>query len=97
MNYTEIFNKYRTKEGKLFYLLNRSVSFPEDKTLAIYDTKIITENTPWTILSYNIYDKIDFWWILCSINKSSLFYAKDGDIIYYIKPEYISLILNSLK
>jgi hypothetical protein len=97
MNYTEIFNKYRTKEGKLFYLLNRSVSFPEDKTLAIYDTKVITENTPWTILSYNIYDKIDFWWILCSINKSSLFYAKDGDIIYYIKPEYISLILNSLK
>lgn len=97
MNYTEIFNKYKTKEGKLFYLINKSIAFPEDKSLAIYDKKIVSDNTPWTVLSYDLYDKIDYWWILCSINKSSIFYAKDGDTVYYIKPEYLSLILTNLK
>lgn len=97
MKYTEIFRKYRTKEGQLFHLLNKRIDFPSDKTLDIYESMEVTANTPWTILSYKLYDTIDYWWVLTSINTSSIFYAKEGDIIYYIKPDYIETVINLIK
>ena len=96
MDYTKIFRTYRTKENIPFYLLNKRVEFPSDKSLYIYDSTLIDTNTPWTILSYKIYNTIDYWWVLCSINPSSIFYAEAGTYVYYIKPEYINLILSYL-
>ena len=97
MQYTEIFRKYKTKEGQLFYLLNKRIDFPTDKSLEIYDSLEAPSDIPWTILSYQLYDTIDYWWVLTSINKSSIFYAKTGDTIYYIKPDYIDEIINLIK
>ena len=96
MDYTKIFRLYNTKEGIPFLLLNKRVEFPSDKTLDIYSSILVDNNTPWTILSYKLYGTIDYWWILCSLNSSSIFYAKEGDYIYYIKPDYIEFILNSI-
>lgn len=95
-SYTSIFRQYNTKENIPFLLLNKRVIFPADKTLGIYDSVYIASDTPWTTLSYQLYNSIEYWWILCSINPSSIFYAKEGDTIYYIKPEYISTILENL-
>ena len=77
--------------------MNKRVEFPSDKSLYIYDSTLIDTNTPWTILSYKIYNTIDYWWVLCSINPSSIFYAEAGTYVYYIKPEYINLILSNIK
>lgn len=97
MKFSEIFNLYKTKENKEFYLYNKSINFPEDKSLDIYDTMTMGSDTPWTLLSYKIYNTIDYWWVLTSINKSSVFYAKEGDNIYFIKPVYIELLLQTIK
>lgn len=97
MHYNDIFRIYTTSEGIPFYLLNKSISFPLDRSLDIYGYKIITEDTPWTILSYKIYGTIDYWWILCSLNQSSIFFAKSDTDICYIKPEYITLILETIE
>ena len=95
-NYTSIFRQYKTEENIPFYLLNKRVVFPADKSLDIYDSIYVTSDTPWTILSYQLYDSIEYWWILCSINPSSIFYAKEGDTIHYIKRQYIRTILENL-
>lgn len=97
MKYTDIFRSYTTEEGQPFYLLNKRVDFPSDKTLDIYDSFEVTADTPWTILSYKLYNTIDYWWVLASINPSSIFYAKEGDTIYYINSDYIDTILNLIK
>lgn len=96
MNYSQIFRQYSTKENLPFLLLNKRVEFPSDKTLYIYDIKLVDSDTPWTILSYILYGTIEYWWILCSLNQSSIFYAKEGTYIYYIKPDYIDTIINSI-
>jgi hypothetical protein len=96
MDYTKIFRLYNTKENIPFFLLNKRVEFPSDKTLDIYNSTLISSNIPWTILSYKLYGSIDYWWILCSLNSSSIFYAKEGEYVYYIKPEYMDLIINSI-
>ena len=94
MDYTKIFRLYNTKENIPFFLLNKRVEFPSDKTLEIYDSMLISSNVAWTILSYRLYGTIDYWWILCSLNSSSIFYAKEGDYVYFIKPEYMEFIFN---
>ena len=95
-DYTQIFRQYKTKEGIPFNLLNKRIVFPEDKTLDIYESIYVTADTPWTILSYQLYDTIEYWWILCSINPSSVFYAKEGETVYFIKPEYLNTILENI-
>lgn len=76
-SYSSIFNLYQTKEGQDFLMLNRKIEFPSDMTLYIYDTKVINDNIAWTILSYQLYETIDYWWILAKLNSSSIFYAKE--------------------
>lgn len=89
----KIFNEYTTSEGVPFYLLSKSVFFPEDESLEIYEWVYVDEDTPWTILSYQLYDSISYWWVVSSLNKSSKFYARRGELIKIIKPNYLSKVL----
>lgn len=95
-SYTDIFNLYTTKDNKAFWMTNRRVEFPSDKTLYIYNVLTVTDDTPWTILSYKLYDTIKYWWVLCSLNNSNAFYAPEGQDITYIKKEYLEEILNMI-
>lgn len=97
MDYSTIFSKYYTLEGQSFNMINRSVHFPDDKTLKIYDKMFIASNVPWTILSWQLYGTIDHWWVLSSLNKSDIFYAPEGLEILIIKPQYIDNILDKIE
>lgn len=89
---SNIFNVYKTKEEIPFYLLSKSVSFPTDNE-DIYKYVYISENTPWTILSWQIYGTIDYWWVLCSLNKDAPFYAKKETNVKYIPYNTLEKIL----
>lgn len=91
---TLIFNQYLTQEGIPFYLINKSVHFPQDDSLEIYGFVTVDDDTPWTILSYKIYNTISYWWVLQSLNKDSIFYAKGGETIKIIKPSYIDEVMS---
>lgn len=93
MNYDRIFNIYTTSEGIPFYNLSKSVTFPQDDRLQIYDFVYADEDYAWTVASYKIYGKIDYWWVLSSLNKDMKFYAKRGRTIRIIKPSYIEQVL----
>ena len=95
--YNDLFNLYYSKEEIPFTLKNRSVAFPEDKTNPIYENKFISIDTPWTVLSHNIYGTIDYWWVLSSLNKSQIFYAEEGTEITIIKQQYIEDIVSTIK
>lgn len=97
MDYSEIFNAYTTTEGIYFTLKNRRIHFPADKTLPIYGKLYVGTNTAWTILSYNIYNTIDYWWLLCSLNDNKVFYAPANSEILYIKPAYLEEILDAIE
>lgn len=97
MDYSIIFSKYYTIEGQEFNLLNRSVHFPDDETLKIYDKMYIASNVPWTVLSWQLYNTIEHWWVLSALNKSQFFYAAEGSEILFIKPEYIDSIINKIE
>lgn len=95
-DYTKIFNVYTTAEGIDFFMTNKRIEFPSDKTLFIYDKMLMMDNTPWTILSYKLYDTIDYWWVLSALNTSQIFYANSGSEITYIKKEYLQDIVGAI-
>ena len=97
MDYSLIFSKYYTAEGQEFNLLNRSIHFPDDKTLKIYGKIYVYSNVAWTILAWQMYGSIEYWWVLAALNKSQIFYAEEGTEIYYIKPQYISSIISKIE
>lgn len=94
--YNHLFNLYFTRERIPFTLKNRSISFPQDKTNPIYETKAISINTPWTVLSHNLYGTINYWWVLSSLNKSQIFYAEEGSEITIISPDYIEDVIATI-
>lgn len=96
-SYKDIFNDYKTAEGIPFKLFNKRIVFPEDKSLNIYSAVNITTDTPWTILSYQIYGSIEYWWILCALNEHNMYYAREGSSVTYVKKEYLQAILNSIE
>lgn len=98
MNYHEIFNKYSQGDIR-FFLLNKSIIFPDDKTLDIYGRKYVQGDTAWTVLSYEIYGTIDYWWILCAVNNADdgIFYAPAGKYAYYIKKERLQEVFNTIR
>lgn len=95
--YNNLFSLYHTAEGIPFTLKNRSIAFPDDATNPIYQTKYISINTPWTVLSYNIYGTIDYWWLLSLLNNSQIFYAEEGSEIRIIDKEYIEDIIKTIE
>ena len=96
-NYTQIFNTYVTDEGQPFYMINRSIVFPDDDQLDIYDTYFNQDDTPWTVLSYILYGDISYWWVLSSLNKDMVFYAERGKEIRIIYPEKIKEVLSKIQ
>lgn len=96
MNYDSIFSQYTTVEGINFELLTRSIVFPTDTDLPCYGKMYVDSDTAWTIMSYKIYDSIEFWWLLSALNKKEIFYAPENTEILYIKKEYLSDILSSI-
>lgn len=96
MKYDDIFTYYISKENVPFYILNRKIEFPTDRSLEIYEKMYINTNIPWTTLSYKIYNSVEYWWVLSALNTKHIFYAAENSEIYYIKPEYLSDILNNI-
>lgn len=92
-NINSIFNQYHTTENVPFLLLSKSIAFP-DNNEDIYSYVYVSENIPWTIMSYKLYGTIQYWWVLSSLNPSSPFYAKKEYNVKYID---ISLLENMLK
>lgn len=92
-NIADIFNEYDTSEGISFKLLSKNVHFP-DTNPEIYSYVYTSENIPWTVLSFTLYDTIDYWWVLSSLNKNQPFYAKKGYTIKYIPKSILEKILS---
>lgn len=91
----DIFNEYETSEGIQFKLLSKNIHFPEDDQ-TLYEYMYVSENIPWTVLSYIIYGSINYWWVLTQLNMGYPFYAKKGTTVKYIPNNIIEEIMKHI-
>lgn len=95
--YNNLFYLYFTSEGIPFTLKNRSITFPEDTNNPIYEKMYVPINTPWTVLSYQLYKTVEYWWVLAALNKSQVFYAQEGTEILTIPDNLIDSVISTIK
>ncbi len=95
--YENIFNVNIVENGdKAFYAYNllNKVIFPDTLDSNLIDEITINTDTPWTKLSYDLYDTIELWWMVYLLNKPKyIFKAQAGETYTYIKPEAVEAVL----
>jgi hypothetical protein len=103
LRYENLFNVYRFfNNEKQFYYYNitNKLVIPQlvDKNVllsTIFDSKI-----PLPLASYKIYGTTELWYILYMLNSNTSkarFFVDAGEEIIYLKPEFISNLVGSLK
>lgn len=99
LRYENIFKMYKTPDNQYYYSILQAINFPD----FIDDTKIfyiqVRQNLPWTAISYNAYQTIELWWLICLVNKiyNPVKGPSAGTVLKIIRPEYIRSIIDEIR
>lgn len=101
MKMENIFNMSQTEDnGYYFYNITRTIRF-DSSTIdrGYYFKYIVDRNMPWTTLSYQIYNTIDLWWLICVVNNidNPVEFATPGASLKIIKPVHVSSVIAVIK
>ena len=97
--YENIFNVYKVDKHYIYNIL-RKVGIPDTALDERYFyNAVIHASVPWTAISYQQYNTIKLWWLLCIVNKiiNPVVNVEAGTIIRVLHPEYISDVLAVLR
>jgi hypothetical protein len=101
--YENIFNMYTTTNSNgdvyAFYNILSRVSIPSDLDDSVFDYHVLVSEMPLTTISYSIYKTQHLWWLILIVNniKNPVRLISSGSKIRIIKPEYLDMVLNSIK
>jgi hypothetical protein len=97
--YENFFNIYNdAKSDVKFYNLLKNINiFPAENSI-VEEEYIFKQGDSWGKLSYDFYNTIDLWWLICEYNqiKNPLKLPESGTTIKILKSEYVSLVLSEL-
>lgn len=102
-SYETIFRMYSTKyfsnQEYFYYNLLNTVYFPKNIPSAFYYVITLNRLLPWTAISYNEYQTMNLWWLICLVNQidNPVKYPVPGTQLRIIKTEYIRQILDEIK
>lgn len=97
--YENIFKLYKTDYNQYYYNILNTIQLPENINPAIYYTISVSQKMPWTMISFNEYETMDLWWLICLTNKinNPLNLAEVGQKLKIIKREFIKFILDEIR
>jgi hypothetical protein len=97
--YENIFKLYQTDYNQYYYNLLNTIQFTEELNPSVYYTISVSQKMPWTMISFNEYETLDLWWLICLINKinNPLSFAEVGQNLKIIKREFLKFILDEIK
>ena len=94
-----LFNVYNNGSN-YFYNILGTVNIPQnlDPNTHVNYT-VVTDDMPWTLISYRIYNTMDLWWLICSVNEinNPVQFPKAGTVLKVLTPDYVSTILQTIK
>ena len=101
LRYENIFKVNQTEENKYyFYNITKTIRFsPTDLDPRYFYKFKVNRIIPYTALSYNLYNTMDLWWLLCVINNidNPVVFLEPGSIIKVIKQQYVSTVVDMIK
>lgn len=101
--YENIFNVYEVtnenNDSYVFYNILSKISIPSNLHDDVFQYFIVQSEMPLTTLSYDLYKSQHLWWLVMAVNniKNPVRLISGGSKIKIIKPEYLEMVLNSIK
>jgi len=102
-SYENIFRMYSTRyfsnQEYFYYNLLNTVYFPKKIPSAFFYVITLNRLLPWTSISYNEYQTMNLWWLICLVNQidNPVKYPVPGTQLKIIKTEYIRQILDDIR
>lgn len=97
--YENIFKMYKDKGSKFYYNITKKITLPSDLDPSQFLYYPVKKRMPWTMISFNIYQTIELWWLLCIVNniQNPVDQPKSGTIIKALRPDLVTSVLNDIK
>ena len=101
-NFANLFNVYKRGKDILTYSINKGLYFSNTDNLApgTFELYVCQERDTWSTISYQYYDTIELWWLICKINQITDPVAQSpipGDEIKLLSKDLASGVLQELK
>lgn len=99
LRYENIFKMYKNDTSQYYYNITKTITLPEDIDPGQIIYYRMRRRMPWTMVSFNIYNTIELWWLLCLLNKvKNPVKAPDtGLVIKALNPDIVSSVLSEIK
>lgn len=88
-------------EDYLFFNLLKKINLIDSSSELnpdFFDTYVIDSDMTWGILSYNIYNTLNLWWLLCLVNniQDPTKNPENGSYIKAIKPKFVNMVIKAI-
>ena len=96
--YENIFRVYKTQGNQYYYNLLQSIyisnAIDPNKTFVMN----VTQDLPWSIISYNAYGTTELWWLIALVNgiDNPVNGLTTGTTLTCIRPEYIPAVVQEI-
>lgn len=97
--YENIFKMYKTKNDQYYYNLLNTVQFDENLNPSVYYTISVSQRLPWTMISFNEYETMDLWWLICVVNgiNNPLELPEINQSVKIIRKEFLKFIIDEIR
>jgi len=96
--YENIFKLYQTDNKQYYYNILNTIQLPEDINPSVFYTIKVSQSMPWTMISFNEYETMDLWWLICIANKidNPLSFPDAGSNLKIIRKEFLRYIFDEI-
>ena len=96
--YENVFKVYDI-DNYYIYNLSNNLDIDTDLEPEFYNIYTVNRPTAWTIISYENYNTIDLWWLICLINGiiNPIQFPETGTELKVLKPEYVRLVIDKIR
>jgi hypothetical protein len=98
-NLENIFQVYTDNNNRYYYNLLQTVNIPQNLPPGYFDIYIVKYNDTWPLVSYNVYETPNLWWIIVSVNNISnpTIQPIQGTTLKVLKPSLVRNVLTEIK
>lgn len=97
--YENIFKMYQTKDKKYFYNIIKKIDLLSNLDPSQFFYYPVPRKMPWTIISFNLYNTIELWWLLCLVNNidNPVLQPSPGKVIRALKSNLVAPLISNIK
>lgn len=95
--YENLFKVYKIDDYYIYNIIN-TLKLDDDIDPEFYYIYTVKRPMAWTIVSYENYNTIDLWWLICIMNDimNPVQFAESGTELKVLRPEYVRIVVDRI-